>query len=251
MAWYDDENDLAHVATYKNDKDASRDAQNAARKGWMPQGTAATEGHVNVGRTALKVFALGLPFLVTGASRTKGKVTLTFVRTPEWLARRQTHLARVEETSAAQRVAREKTKAAEQATHEDAIARRKEAAQRLELNQALKDGSRGHVTKDQPMYEVPDMFGKPSGVLRARSAFDLVSKQGLFGRVRVDGEAETWIRLEAIVSGEPELQPVPPEPVPLAARPTEKTCPRCAELVKFAAQVCRYCGHEFGQVPSP
>src|SRR5712692_3985530 len=121
MAWYDDESELAYVATYKNEKDASRDAQSAARKGWMPQGTAATEGHVNVGRTALKVFALGLPFLVTGASRTKGKVTLTFVRTPEWVAGRQTHLARVEETTAAQRVAREKTKAAERAAHEDAV----------------------------------------------------------------------------------------------------------------------------------
>lgn len=28
-----------------------------------------------------------------------------------------------------------------------------------------------------------------------------------------------------------------------------KTCPRCAENVKFAALVCRYCGHEFAQVP--
>lgn len=27
--------------------------------------------------------------------------------------------------------------------------------------------------------------------------------------------------------------------------PPEKTCPRCAEKVKFAAQVCRFCGHEF------
>ncbi|MFP3798660.1 zinc ribbon domain-containing protein [Paraburkholderia sp. SIMBA_027] len=31
------------------------------------------------------------------------------------------------------------------------------------------------------------------------------------------------------------------EPIRLA----DKTCPRCAESVKDAAKVCRFCGHEF------
>jgi hypothetical protein len=36
----------------------------------------------------------------------------------------------------------------------------------------------------------------------------------------------------------------------------DKVCPRCAELVKRGAQVCRFCGHEFGPAtpgrpPSP
>lgn len=85
MAWYDDDKKLTHIVTYKNDKEASKEAEKAAKKGWVPQGTTATDGHVNVGRTMLKVVTFGVPFLVTGASRTGGKITITYVRTPEWM----------------------------------------------------------------------------------------------------------------------------------------------------------------------
>jgi hypothetical protein len=87
MAWYDDNTKLTQVVTYKNDKDASRESEKAAQKGWTPQGTSAVGDHVNVGRTTAKILLLGLPFLVTGASRGGGKVTLTYVRTADWQAK--------------------------------------------------------------------------------------------------------------------------------------------------------------------
>ena len=89
MAWYDDNKKLTRVVTYKNDKEASKEAEKAAHKGWMPQGTSATDGHVSVGRTAGKILLLGLPFLVSGASRSRGKITMTYVRTPAWVAKHQ------------------------------------------------------------------------------------------------------------------------------------------------------------------
>lgn len=84
MAWYDDKKALTHVETYNNDKDASKDAERAAQKGWMPQETTASAGHVNAGRTAMKWMIPGGVFF--GASRTGGKLTLTYMRTPDWLA---------------------------------------------------------------------------------------------------------------------------------------------------------------------
>jgi hypothetical protein len=32
---------------------------------------------------------------------------------------------------------------------------------------------------------------------------------------------------------------------PVKQTPEEKTCPKCAEQVKLAATVCRFCGHNF------
>jgi len=84
--WYTNNKLRSHVVTYKNEKEANSEANRAAKHGWMAQAIGASDGHINVGRTMLKVVALGVPFLVTGASRTKGEVTFSYTRTPEWLA---------------------------------------------------------------------------------------------------------------------------------------------------------------------
>jgi len=58
----------------------------AAQHGGVAQGTAATDGHINVGRTMTKVVLTGGLGLMTGASRSKGKITITYARSQEWLA---------------------------------------------------------------------------------------------------------------------------------------------------------------------
>jgi hypothetical protein len=77
--WYEDNSKLSHVASYTSEEEAATDANNAAKRGWRPVGSSATDGHVNIGRT----LARGLIF---GAHRSKGKITITYERTPEWLA---------------------------------------------------------------------------------------------------------------------------------------------------------------------
>ena len=45
--------------------------------------------------------------------------------------------------------------------------------------------------------------------------------------------------------------PVPIEPDAARATDDTKTCPQCAEQVKAAALVCRFCRYEFGPPPPP
>ena len=44
---------------------------------------------------------------------------------------------------------------------------------------------------------------------------------------------------------------IPPPPLPPARHEATKTCPRCAEHVKFHAEVCRYCGADVSGVKIP
>ena len=87
MAWYDDKGRATYVATYKDEKSMQRDVEAAAKRGWLVQGTAGVGGHINVGKTAARVALTGELGLLFGASRSKDKITITFVRDEAWLAR--------------------------------------------------------------------------------------------------------------------------------------------------------------------
>lgn len=84
--WYQDIAARTHVKTYTSEKEMQRDLEAATQYGWMLQSTTGIAGHVNVGRTTTAAALTGGVSLLFGASRSKDKITITFVRTPEWLA---------------------------------------------------------------------------------------------------------------------------------------------------------------------
>lgn len=87
--WYQDVTKRAHVETYQKDKIMQKEVEVAAQYGWMPQTSAGVAGHINVGRTVTAAALTGGASLLLGASRSKDKLTITYVRTPEWLTQNQ------------------------------------------------------------------------------------------------------------------------------------------------------------------
>src|SRR5260221_13339233 len=85
--WYDDPVRLTYVATYTKEKEMQREVEAAAQRGWMPQGTTGTAGHINVGRTATAAALTGGVSLLLGASRSQDKIHINLLRTPERVAR--------------------------------------------------------------------------------------------------------------------------------------------------------------------
>ncbi len=83
--WYHDIRTLTHIETYDNQRKMQKDLEGAAQNGWTIQGQSSIGSHINVGRSVTKFVLTGGVGMMTGASRSKEKTTLTFVRTPEWL----------------------------------------------------------------------------------------------------------------------------------------------------------------------
>lgn len=87
MAWYDDKNRTTYVVTYEDEKSMAKELEAAAKQGWTVEGTPATEATYNVGRTATATLLTGGLRLLAGTSRSKDKLTITYVRDEKLTAR--------------------------------------------------------------------------------------------------------------------------------------------------------------------
>lgn len=83
--WHDDDTLLNHIETYNSVDKASKGEDEATKKGGTPTGTSATDGHINLGRTVAGAILTGGLSVLAGGSRSEGKVTVSYARTPEWL----------------------------------------------------------------------------------------------------------------------------------------------------------------------
>jgi hypothetical protein len=78
--WYQNITKKAHVETYTNRKHMQKDIEQAAQYGWVPQTSAGIGSHINVGRTVTGMVLTGGLNLLFGGSRSKEKITITFIR---------------------------------------------------------------------------------------------------------------------------------------------------------------------------
>jgi hypothetical protein len=75
---------MAVVRSYRNDGAGRRkledEAATLAKRGYAIQGQTGMSGHINVGRTVAPAVLTGGLSLITGASRSRDKITVTYVR---------------------------------------------------------------------------------------------------------------------------------------------------------------------------
>lgn len=87
--WYCNPTALTHVATYTDQRQMQREVEAAAQYGWIPQSQSSQAGKSSAAKVIGGALLLGpVGALAGAASRGKGTITVTFVRSPEWHARR-------------------------------------------------------------------------------------------------------------------------------------------------------------------
>lgn len=88
--WYHNPTALTYVATYTNDKQMQREMEQAYQHGWQVQGQSAQGGRSSAGKVIGGALIAGpLGALAGAVSKSKDKITVTFVRSPEWMANQQ------------------------------------------------------------------------------------------------------------------------------------------------------------------
>ncbi|MDP9237986.1 MAG: SHOCT domain-containing protein [Chloroflexota bacterium] len=87
--WFKDDTLASHVAEYTDSNVMQTELTLAAQHDWKPDVTV-INGHVNIGRTAAPALLTGGLSLALGASRSKSKFIVTFVRTDQWWAQKPT-----------------------------------------------------------------------------------------------------------------------------------------------------------------
>jgi hypothetical protein len=65
--------------------------------------------------------------------------------------------------------------------------------------------------------------------------------------VKLGANAVIKVHYQRAVSGLVNYKSVTASGWAVIAQPVTKLCPYCAETIKTAAKVCRFCGHDFGQ----
>ena len=89
MAWYDDRTKTEFVGTYATDRQYQWDAAAAAKRGWSVQSVDDGSGHV-IGEDPEEAKA-----------RQKSRITVTYVRDPDWIANREREIATAVQNEAA------------------------------------------------------------------------------------------------------------------------------------------------------
>lgn len=84
--WWEDTTRLTYIATYTNEKQLRLEIEQAYQHGWIIQDQSGQSGQISAAKVIGGAILAGPLGAMVGAIRSKGKTTITFVRSDEWRA---------------------------------------------------------------------------------------------------------------------------------------------------------------------
>jgi hypothetical protein len=123
-------------------------------------------------------------------------------------------------------------------------------AQAIELAKAREALDRGSLRRAfRHAWSAGTMAARNSDVEGLEAVVGLATtiRDGAEGRLRKDAEELVVFASASLANARAGVRPVSTLAAlfPRRLEPLTKTCPDCAERVKQAARVCRFCGHRF------